>query len=450
MNRPVKSTEGSETAMSRRTLLAGMAAAAVGVSATARAVTTKRRTSTTAPRTTKPAPAPTTGSWWADRNAGALRQTITVSAGGFTRTDHPIELDLNGGSTPIAPASVRVIEIDAGGQVVNADVPHQFDRGVSPSLVFLLTGATAASATRRYAVYFDVGATTIPAKPVTARVKLEENQADEGQDGFRVSTRGAAYSYQRKGGSFSSLVDKDGNDWLSYHPEPGAGPNGAGGAYRGMPNFHFPDGNFHPGFEVSDTEVLANGPLRVVLRSTSTTGGSWAYETAFFPDFARSTVTKAASEYWFLYEGTPGGESGRGGVKAFKVLRADGEEYGHRDSWSTKFKDEAWVSFRSPGLSGPYGRSLFLAHNTTHKGFDSYYLAREDGSGVGADDLGSMTVFGFGRDNGKMSLSKDDLPNRFTFGLMEPTDATDAAAKVRGAYRDVSTTTGPIERRRAN
>lgn len=430
--------------MSRRTLLAGAAAVAVGASATARLVTSKKRTTSTkvAPRTTLPrSGAP----WWSDRSAGRSRQLFAVSAAGFARTDHPVEVDLAAGSTPIAAASVRVVEVDAAGMVIDTDVAHQYDRGVVPSLVFLLKGKTAPEATRRYAVYFDIGTTTIPAKAVPSLVTVDEHHADEGQDGFLVSTRAGAYSYQRKGASFSSLVDRDGNDWLSYHPEPGAGPMGANGPYRGMPNFHFPDGNFHPGFEVSESEVVARGPLRAIIRSTSSAGGTWAYETAFFPDFVRSTVTKAASDYWFLYEGTPGGESARGGIKPFKVMRSDGGEYGHRDDWSKALKGESWVSFRSPGLGGDYGRSFYLVHHDPDSNPDSYYLARNDGAGVTADDIGSMTVFGFGRFGARMTMSPDQSPNRFTFALMEPTDVDDAARVLRGAYKDLAVASSTLE-----
>ena len=86
---------------------------------------------------------------------------ITVAANGFARQDKVVEVALNftpliadgGGSGALDPASIRVQEIDAGGDVIDAGVPFQFD-GASDyhaankargTLVFLMTGSTAAS-----------------------------------------------------------------------------------------------------------------------------------------------------------------------------------------------------------------------------------------------------------------------------------------------------------------
>lgn len=426
----------------RRGALATIVAAAGGVVAGVSRRTQHRKgdTAPALPRLSAP-----DARWWSDATAGSLRQPVAVSAAGYSRVDRPIEIDL--GIHDVAPDSVRVVEIDQSGAVLNGDVVHQYDPALSLPLVLLANGRTAAGSTRHFHVYYDRKATSIPAKVFSPLVELDEHHHDEGQDAYLVRTRTGTYSYQRKGASLSSLVDVDGFDWLSYHAEPGPGPRGANGFYRGMPNFHFPDGNFHPGFEVSQSELLASGPLRVVVRSTSHAGGDWTYETSFFPDFARSTITKAAAKYWFLYEGTPGGESARGAVKPFKVLRADGVEFGHRDDWVTKFKGEAWAAFRSPGLGAPYGRTFFLAHHDVHPHVDSYYLARNDGAPVGADDMGSMTVFGFGRDHAEMSMTDAQSPNQFTFGLMQPSDATDAVAAINAAYRAVATRVGSAEHR---
>ena len=60
---------------------------------------------------------------------------ITVDANGFARQDKVVEVALNftpliadaGGSGALDPASIRVQEIDGGGDVIDADVPFQFD-----------------------------------------------------------------------------------------------------------------------------------------------------------------------------------------------------------------------------------------------------------------------------------------------------------------------------------
>ena len=58
-----------------------------------------------------------------------------------------------------------------------------------------------------------------------------------------------------------------------------------------------------------------------------------------------------------------------------------------------------------------------------------------------------MTVFGFGRDHNEMSLTDRQSPNTFTFGLIDPSDASVAGAMIRGAYRPVRVTAGAAQRR---
>ena len=41
---------------------------------------------------------------------------------------------------------------------------------------------------------------------------------DEGQDCFLITTQSAVYAYQAEAGGFSSICDRDGVDWINFHP----------------------------------------------------------------------------------------------------------------------------------------------------------------------------------------------------------------------------------------
>ena len=62
-------------------------------------------------------------------------------------------------------------------------------------------------------------------------VSFKDGVADEGQESFEIRTDRATYLYQKAGCAFSSLIDRDGNDWISYKPK-----GGHKGHYRGIPN----------------------------------------------------------------------------------------------------------------------------------------------------------------------------------------------------------------------
>lgn len=52
-----------------------------------------------------------------------------------------------------------------------------------------------------------------------------------GQESFRIRNGVITYVYHMEGCGFASLLDRDGNDWLSFGPA-----DGAFGLARGIPN----------------------------------------------------------------------------------------------------------------------------------------------------------------------------------------------------------------------
>jgi hypothetical protein len=134
-------------------------------------------------------------------------------------------------------------------------------------------------------------------------VTIEEGW-DEGQDCFIVRTDSAVYHYQKHAGGFSSIRDRDGNDWINYKSTSYGFPGDAGGKYRGLPNLVHPENFGHPGSFGVESELTPDGSI-----VSCTPDRSWSWRWNFEESFARLTVERVPSgrNYWFLYEGTPGG-----------------------------------------------------------------------------------------------------------------------------------------------
>ena len=357
---------------------------------------------------------------------------IAVTANGFARQDKVVEVALNftpliadgGGSGALDPASIRVQEIDAGGDVLDADVPFQFDRAsdyhaankARGTLVFLMTGSTAANETRRYRVRFDVTGSGFSAPAFTDRVALTDSVGHKGYQSVRVVAGGVEYFYHKPGGGFATLLDVDDNDWINWN----TAAQGSGD-FRGIPNMVHPNdgGYFHPGRNSVSTAVVYDGPLRATFRSTSNSG-AWQIRWDIFPDYARMTVLKVAANYWFLYEGVPGGQLQPSGDR---LTRSNGDSIPASGTWTTDIPGDEWVFVTDQGLD----RSLYLIHHQEDTKTDGYYA---DGT--------AMTVFGFGRSGNQRQLA--GLPNQFTFGFVDETTVNGVRPVVNAAYKPLTIT----------
>lgn len=227
-------------------------------------------------------------------------------------------------------------------------------------------------------------------------VKVEEDSRDEGQESFRIVTPAATYLYHRRGAGFSSLLDRDGRDWLGYRPK-----GGSDGKYRGIPNLVHPEGFFHPGGTACRSRIASREPDRVTIESESE-DGAWACRWEIRPRTATLTVLRHAAPYWFLYEGTPGGKLEED--RDFCV-RSDGTRTPLSEKWTGDLPSPEWVAFGDPKA----GRVLFLLHHEDDDAVDSYWPMQKN-----------MTVFGFGRHGLKKFL--DRSPDRFTIGFLDATD----------------------------
>ena len=148
----------------------------------------------------------------------------------------------------------------------------------------------------------------------------------EGQMTYQVTTGRAEYYYHMAGAGLASIIDTEGNDWVSYHAIPGSRESGE---YRGIPNMvgdpNPEESFFHPGFTTSTSTLVGQGPLKVSIRSTSNHPTNvWILLWEFYPTYVRMTMEAVGTgndgAYWFLYEGTPGGTLDPGDL----IIRSDG------------------------------------------------------------------------------------------------------------------------------
>ncbi len=206
-------------------------------------------------------------------------------------------------------------------------------------------------------------------------VQLESNGRDEGQACFVITTASATYYYQKEGCGFSSLIDRDGNDWINYHPE-----KGPRGSYRGIPNMGF--GTFgHPGFELGARSWVSEQRPDFVRITSESADQTWLVHWDFYADQASMLAEKLGARAWLLYEGTPGG---RFRPEQQYWITSDGcQRYCH-ERFQGRLPSPKWVAFCDPHSA----RSLLLCYEGPDTTKDIYWPM---------DGEGGMTVFGFGR-----------------------------------------------------
>ncbi len=408
------------------------------------------------------------------------RAPLEAQSGAYPRVDHVAEFDVNfttallqaGGSSALLRESIRVVEVDASGNVIDPNVVYQFDpvSGYDPTtnargkLLVLLRGRTEANTTRRFYVYFETQGRFAPptfaplTTVVTPTLIYQRDQATVIETRSSDGQRNATFYYSLNGGALVSLFDRANADWISYNPAADSA-----GAYRGIPNV---GPVFHPGYynvfpipsgsgplqgnelstnQRSSTTIEREGTLRTVVRSVSS-NGQWEAVWEFFPNRVRMSIVRAPVAYWWLYEGTPGGTLNEGD----RWVRGDGQSgiaydgsFTYRERFHADIDGAEWVYFRA-GEPSQDGRALWLAHHDDTDMTIEMYRQQNDSSGV----QNGMTVFGFGRREwtGSSQTLQPELRNqrRFSLGFIDNAPATfDSAAgrEIEGRYRDLAAVT---------
>lgn len=383
--------------------------------------------------------------WW--NNDWDYRVEVTANAAGFARTDKPAEFDLNfteiwaslGKTGALDPNSVRVVEVDANDNVIDDTVPFQFDEATdfnattkaAGTVVVIMEGNTAAGATRRYHVYFDVTGKGFTPPNVTPLITFNGSAVDEGFASYQMDTPVGTYFYHLKGGGFSSFNDVDGNDWISWNKSAGNA-----GDYRGIPNLVTPNngGFFHPGRNVMTTNLLGQGPVKITFESFETKnppGGRarWKAIWEVYPSYVTMTVLQAPYPYWFLYEGTPGGALQ---PTTDFIVRSNGLKTNANTAWDADIPDEEWVFVADPNV----GRALYFINHIDDTKIDSY-----------AQQGNIMTKLGFGRTGAAPLIDNTILPREFTWGVMDVTEHEASKPIIYNAYKEITTAVGEAETR---
>lgn len=374
-----------------------------------------------------------------------LALPISVHGNGFLRKDKPVEILLNftsllsnaGMNPSFSEKSLQLVEVTATGELVNSNVPFQLDKAAEfdagkkalGSLVFIMPGNTAADQTRHFRLFFDdqEHRQHVAGKMVT----LEQAGEYEGYNAYKISTPTAEYYFHSETGGFASIIDKDGNDWVSYHPnkEPESGMKGR---YRGIPNIA--PAELHPGEMVpkKSSKITAEGPVRVTI-VTETDDKQWQTRWHIYPDYATMTLLKKGPQpYWILYEGTPGGEFNEDDF----WVRSDGtreimKPYNQRSQWNGRLPSPKWVYFGDREAD----RVLYYIHHEDYPYEDQFWHSGE----------GNMTVFGFGRgptQENWQQLTK--APAQLTLGFAEKNDFGHVSERINDAYRAVKVSIGKI------
>lgn len=365
------------------------------------------------------------------------RFAVNVNTADYQRQDKPIEIDLNitemlsklSRSQALDTNSISVVEVDNAGQIIDQAIPFQFDKGADfdavknakGKLTFILKGQTSANTTRHFYIHFGKEKTLSDTQPIEPLVSVTDVNDHEGQESFKIDTQNATYYYHKFGAGFASLQDKDGADWIGYHPT-----GGASGHYRGIPNTGYPDDYCHPGKTVSNSAIISDGPVKVSIYSQSN-DKKWIGIWDIFSHYARWTVIEAITPYWFLYEGTPGGK-----------LDED-TDFCVRQNGNRTTAGQKWVAdIKADGQRGEWlyigdgDRVLYLIHHIDDDAVDLYRPMRN-----------AMTVFGFGRK--RINKFMHRLPDQFTIGLYDSSDFDIISAAINSAYQPLDITLGDIE-----
>jgi len=231
----------------------------------------------------------------------------------------------------------------------------------------------------------------------------------EEREHFRIETKNIVYYYDLAGGGFSRMIDKNGNDWISFKMKPwNEYPASAASSFRGFPNMVFigdDAGAGHPGHDKCRSWIEKD---QVV---SETLNGKWKWLWYFEKDYAVLDVLNVAEgeKYWILYEGTPGGNFKPGNYTFGTSELLPTNKINDYYKGETKHGLFDWI-FNSCTSAG---NTFFMVQVEQDEHLDLYGFLGNSEAGLESAD--GMTVFGFGR--GKETNPLLDKPQKFIFGL---------------------------------
>ncbi|MFC1504372.1 FG-GAP-like repeat-containing protein, partial [Spirochaetota bacterium] len=244
-----------------------------------------------------------------------------------------------------------------------------------------------------------------------------------GLSAYKITTSQGTYYLEKQGAGLSAMIDKDGNDWISFDDVEGSG---SAGEYRGFPNaVHQQDGDyFHPkntATQTSTCTVVTDDNSKVVIKALAS-NGRWECQYTFYPTYCEWMMTKVSAgyKYWVLYEGTPGGSFENTDYWMTTTVSSKQSVTVNQDY---DISNPEWICFGDQSKN----RVLFVAHHVDDSHPDKYF------------PYGPMTVFGFGRDSLNKLLT---TPNeKFSIGFVESTVHGVISQEVQNIISGIPTTT---------
>ena len=224
-----------------------------------------------------------------------------------------------------------------------------------------------------------------------------------GGSAYIINTPMATYYLEKEGGGLSSMIDKDGIDWLGFHNKEGSAHKGE---YRGFPNaIHKHDGSYFHAMNAktapSSSVVEIESAKHIRIKFTSD-NQKWEGLWDFYPDHCDFSMSKISEsyKYWIQYEGVPGGKMDS---TDFWYASADKVSHPITESFLGDLPAPEWMAFGDKNSP----RMLYMMHHEDDE-FPDNYVSRPD-----------MTVLGFGRKNKDKYLN---TVQSFSIGFVESTE----------------------------
>ncbi|MRI00507.1 hypothetical protein GH721_08150 [Kriegella sp. EG-1] len=227
-----------------------------------------------------------------------------------------------------------------------------------------------------------------------------------GVSAYIITTPVSIYYLEKEGGGLSSMLDKEGVDWIGFHNKKGSAHKGE---YRGFPNaIHKQDGSYfhamNAGTDPSSSVVDIETDTHVRITFTSN-NKQWIGQWDFYPNRCDFTMTKISKgyHYWVQYEGVPYGEMDE---TDYWYASIDNLKHSIDEPFKGDLPYPEWMAFGDQKST----RLLYILHHEDDDIPDNY-VSRPD-----------MTVLGFGRQNGEETTKHLSTVQTFSIGFVESTE----------------------------
>jgi hypothetical protein len=137
-------------------------------------------------------------------------------------------------------------------------------------------------------------------------------------------------------------------------------------------------------------------------------------------------LDKSGGNYWFLYEGTPGGALDANDY----CVRSPGTRTDINTDWNGDLPGPEWAYFGDESL----GKIIYLVHHEDDSHSDQFWQMQNN-----------MTVFGFGREYTCCGRYMTEAPAHFTVGLADATSMDEALEILEGNWRPLQVIMGEPE-----